>query len=369
MNYYEEFGVQLNATAGQIRLAYKTLVRLLHPDSQTDEALKAVAELQMRRLNGMLETLLDAEKRRAYDESLGENRTVRLPPPELYHAGREGGWPGMAQTVLRHWFWILTGLVVAGTAVWYAAIKDSALAEVARAPGPGPSVPGRSVPSSPAPVAHPAAAPVAMEAQPAPANVPHSAAPLATDGSGPGAVATELPPAKSDRESLDASNPSAPAMGLPPAGLPAAPVNTAGEAESPQVNLRRPGDSERQCSWAGNWLYAPQLEDAAQTGLYAPSYIEFMLVEDHGNLVGNYRARYRVPDKALSSEVGFRAQGRAPSGNLAQLAWASDEGAKGGVELELRSSDLLKVTWWTTAFGRHAGLTSGTATLVRQRTR
>jgi hypothetical protein len=86
-------------------------------------------------------------------------------------------------------------------------------------------------------------------------------------------------------------------------------------------------------------------------------------------LAGNYRARYRVPDKALPSEVGFRAQGRAPTGNSGLLAWVSDQGAQGEVELTLQSANLLKVTWWTTAFGRRAGLTSGTATLVRQRGR
>jgi hypothetical protein len=141
-----------------------------------------------------------------------------------------------------------------------------------------------------------------------------------------------------------------------------------GETEIPPANLGRAEVAEHGSSWAGNWLYVPRMEDA-ESGLYAPSYIEFTVVEDHGKLTGDYRARYRVPDKALSSEVGFRAEGKAPGGNRVQLLWVSDEGARGGAELVLRSSDLLKVTWWTTSFGRHAGLTSGTATLVRQRTR
>jgi hypothetical protein len=365
MNYYEELGVRPGATAGQIHQAYKTLVRLLHPDSQTDEAVKAVAELQMRRLNGMLDTLLNPAMRRAYDESLCEAVPVRMfPPPELYHAGREGGWPGLARAALRQWFWILTGLVIAGAGTWYVAYKDSALAEVAPSPVAGPSTLNLSVPEPPAPVRQPPMAPGAVEARTAPESVSRRD----TDDSEPGAVAAELPPPNSDRQSPEGGAPLL-TIGLPPARLPAAPVTPAGEPESPEANLRTPDGGQQQTSWAGNWLYAPRPDDTAEAGLYAPSYIEFLLVEERGNLAGNYRARYKVSNRALSSEVGFRAEGKAPSGNSATLVWTSDQGATGQVELILRSSDLLKVTWWTTAFGRQAGLTSGTATLVRQRTR
>ncbi|MGP8243466.1 MAG: J domain-containing protein [Bryobacteraceae bacterium] len=370
MNYYEELGVQHDATAGQIHQAYKTLARLLHPDSQTDETVKAVAGLQMRRLNGVLDTLLDPEKRRAYDESLGEadEGWRPPPPPRLYQAPREGGWPGLARAALRQWFWILTGLVIAGTAVWYAAYKDSALAEVASAPVAAPLVPDLSVPESRPPVRPAPVAPVAAEAGTAPESLSRVAAALDTGGSEPGPVPAELPSPNKDRRNPEGGVPLL-TMALPPAPLPAVPASAAGAPESPEASLSGPDGGERQTSWGGNWLYAPQPEDGSEAGLYAPSYIEFLLVEEQGNLAGNYRARYRVPDKALSSEVGFRAEGKAPGGNLATLAWTSDEGAKGRVELTLRSPDLLKVTWWTTAFGRRAGLTSGTATLVRQRVR
>jgi curved DNA-binding protein CbpA len=49
VNYYEEFGIPGDASAAKIRQAYKTLARVLHPDAHPDEALKAVAERQMRR--------------------------------------------------------------------------------------------------------------------------------------------------------------------------------------------------------------------------------------------------------------------------------------------------------------------------------
>jgi molecular chaperone DnaJ len=83
MNYYEEFGIPRDAPAAKIRHAYKTLARVLHPDAHPDEALKAMAERQMRRLNAMLETLLDPEKRRAYDAS-------------LFDAGHRRRWVGEA---------------------------------------------------------------------------------------------------------------------------------------------------------------------------------------------------------------------------------------------------------------------------------
>jgi hypothetical protein len=34
-----------------------------------------------------------------------------------------GGWQGLMQAALRHWFWILTGLMIAATGLWYIAGK------------------------------------------------------------------------------------------------------------------------------------------------------------------------------------------------------------------------------------------------------
>jgi hypothetical protein len=264
--------------------------------------LKAVAERQMRRLNAILDTLLDPDKRRAYDASLleaGDGR--RLSPAEMGRGGgdarrylrlcwrlqvmrertvlaagarRAGGRPELMQTARRHWFWILTGLMMAGTGMWYVAAKNSAVADVA-------------------------------------------------------------------------------------------PAETASQAESLRANSGGAGAE----TWAGSWFYVLQPEDAPDAGPNAPSYIELRLVEEHGKLTGTCRARYRIPNQALPADVGFRAEGKTPGGNSAELVWASDDGAKGEVELTLRSPDLMKVTWRTTASGPRAALTSGTATLVRQRVR
>ena len=51
ITYYEELGVASDASSEEIRDAFRALVRLLHPDQQTDEQLKDIAENQMRKLN------------------------------------------------------------------------------------------------------------------------------------------------------------------------------------------------------------------------------------------------------------------------------------------------------------------------------
>lgn len=151
MNYYEEFGISRDASAAKIRQAYKTLARVLHPDAHPDEALKGMAERQMTRLNAMLETLLDPDERRAYDARLFEaDHRRRVPKAEARRGGvdarrylrlrwrlqvirertvlaagtrRAPGWPGLMKAASRHWFWILTGLMIAGTGLWYIAGK------------------------------------------------------------------------------------------------------------------------------------------------------------------------------------------------------------------------------------------------------
>src|SRR5438105_12845488 len=86
MNYYEELGISRSASLVEIRQAYKALVRVVHPDHQQDETLKRLSELQLRRLNHILQVLSNPVKRREYDWSLDRllpapNR--RAPPQKV----------------------------------------------------------------------------------------------------------------------------------------------------------------------------------------------------------------------------------------------------------------------------------------------
>jgi len=118
MNYYEELGIRQDAALEEIRQAYKVLARLLHPDGQPDARLKAMAECQMKRLNEILAILTDSQKRRLYDESLRESPKAAMewaPPPPVPQAY---WYYQVLHFGLRHWFWILIGLAVAGVGLW-----------------------------------------------------------------------------------------------------------------------------------------------------------------------------------------------------------------------------------------------------------
>jgi curved DNA-binding protein CbpA len=54
MNYYRELGFPKTASAEEVRRAYRSLARLLHPEQQSDETLRRLAGIQLARLNDIL---------------------------------------------------------------------------------------------------------------------------------------------------------------------------------------------------------------------------------------------------------------------------------------------------------------------------
>ena len=302
MNYYEEFGVPQDATVEEIRQAYKTLARVLHPDSQTDEKLRAAAASQMKRLHEVLDILVDPAKRRAYDASFA---------PAAYSSGamnwapyagaapflRPLGNPGLAQSALRHWFWILIGGMILGSGFWYL---------TARAPAP-PESSANAFSAAPPPDG---AGPVSRPAEPA---AKHASGAGARSASGAPPALPEAPrPRKSDPpEPPDVSVPvPVPAVIT---SLPPVVTDSARPLQIPQPATTPPVPGVRRSSFAGDWFYVPASE-IPDAHLYPPVDIDLQLVEKDGFLTGQYRGRYKVPDAAVSQDVLFQVQGKIPRG-------------------------------------------------------
>ncbi|MGP8243255.1 MAG: DnaJ domain-containing protein [Bryobacteraceae bacterium] len=354
MNFYEEFGVSSDASASEIRQAYKALARVLHPDSQTDEKLRAVAACQMKRVHEVLNVLLDPGKRRAYDESLAApyltsaalHRTPHdaeplVQPPEKF---------GVAQAVLRHWAWVLMGCMIFGSGFWFVTSRVPAATYYAPPAYLTAALPNRTAPAS---------RPVERAAK-------HELGEHIAGAGLPSAAGVALPekpiPAKPEPPGLQGGLLPAP-VALPGA-LPTAPF----AVRAPEVRAPAPSvPSIPRSSMAGEWFYAPGIEKP-DPHLYPPVDIEFQLTEKDGTLSGQYRGRYKVPNAAVSQDVVFQVQGESPAGSSAALAWTSTDGARGEIDLNLSQPNLMKVTWWTTQLGSRPGLSSGAATLFRQLT-
>lgn len=301
MDHYEELGVSRTASVDDIRNAQRVLSRLLQPDQQTDPALRGAAEIQLRRLNAIVEGLLEPARRRAYDDALrgGPGLAVppavelpQTPPPRLL------GWIGVAATSVVVVL-IALDLLAGDFTNWTATPPEvdwTAGAHAASAPRP-PAVRERMPASG------------SREARPAAAGRPASTA--------------EAP---GHREPRATPSPSLAGVWLLPSS-----GRVSGQAE-----LMR----------------------------HAPNYIRVEIQSGPTSVFGQYAAEYASSDRPSPPSVSFSFQGPAAS-DSGVFNWTASDGSRGGIQLRLLSPRSLQVTWQATEFGTALGVAGGAAILSR----
>ncbi len=322
MNYYEELGLGPHADTAEIQEAYRNLVRLLHPDQHAEPRLRRLAEAQMRRLNLVRETLTDPERRRRYDASIA------------------GAARRAAQARFRG---RLLAAVAAAVVVCLGAWMFSGAPRTGR-PAKSPAAADRgeaaAVPDS-APVRR-----VERDYKPAPRpRARHAPEPSAS-----------RPPAPADL-----AEPAA----LPPLLSPVWPVLPLAAAALTPLAPDEPAPPAAASTFAGTWVYVPPRLPPRESQLYPPEYVEAVIQHAGETVRGRYRARYRVPDRAISPVVAFQFEGSADR-SPAVLTWSGPAGAAGDVRLTLLPSGNLRVDWVATSLGGQLGLASGTAVLTRR---
>jgi DnaJ domain len=342
MTWYEELGLTPAARDEDIRKAHRTLSKLLHPDHQTDAAVRGAGDIQMRRLNGIVDTLLDPERRRDYDESLSQRQRPEAVPSRI-------PFKRPAASLL---ITILGALALTVAAVWFYAGDLMSFQPSAAAATDPPPPKGRAAPPTPA-----SASKSPETHQPSGANRP---------------ATLSIDPSRVQRAPLPVETPSAPPAVPEPAPVPAPPAASMTAAPQqpapPVVEFPNPVSAPPAAapSFDGLWVYSPAAPKTEQSRipLYAPEYIELHLRSLDNTVSGKYAARYRVQDRAISPHVDFNFEGH--SGGKNEFEWRADDGTQGVINLKILTPHSMQVDWWVAEFGSRIGLGAGTAVLIRK---
>jgi curved DNA-binding protein CbpA len=401
MNYYEELGIKPDADQEEIRKAHRRLVRLMHPDQHRDPAMKQLGEMQMRRLNSIVATLLDPERRREYDAQLRSGFTAA--PVAQSAWGKVPWWiastaGAVVLTVGAVWFWAdhLGSSFNTRTPVDVTA-ERTASAKAQRPPEPASQT--AAAPSSSTVIV--AAPPPASHAEPLPEPssrisatvVPsepaddrwHGVAALPKSNSFRSVVAASAPKeTKPKTFTLPVGARSAPARAEsaplpPPPGI--NPGMSAGMSASPAVRQEIASVTTPPLPAAvapkpepvftsgdpaeGIWVYSPKEPEKHKPGFYPPTYISLKLKKKERGLGGQYNARYEVTDsKPISPDVSF--QLTAVDKSSRKFVWEANNGSRGTLAIRSIEGRTMRLEWRTTVFTGAPALTSGIATLERR---
>jgi curved DNA-binding protein CbpA len=351
-SYYDELGVEPDATPAQIRDSFRALVRLLHPDQHLDPELKSIAERQLRRMNGVYAVLSDPEKRRRYDAEFEEHSLVSTKVVK-----RSSNID--PRRFVSRFLWVGAAIILAGTCLWvYVDNSDSAdVVSLDRVAADNRSAGGDAAQIE----ALRADLRIArFERDTARYELNRVIAILSSRNTPTKRAYSDIlpPPPPELTENADSAPDLTPATVLPRSLGPSAVASVAPHAGGAKTM----GSDPHQ--FAGFWFFAPGGE-RTNKNLYPPQFIEAVLTEHNGVVHGRYRSRYRIVDRAISPDVNFEFSGT-PAGPGLVTPWIGSGGARGRVTLSMTGENSLKFDWTAIELGTTQGLASGTATLTRR---
>lgn len=344
LTYYDELGVESGASPDEIRDAFRALARLLHPDAQTDPALKDMAERQMRKLNRIHAVLADPTRRSAYDDSLASARHA----PIIVFSGSDGN---LKKLLVRLG---IAGAIIFGTflLIWFAVGsntstevrgQDSRVSAATRATDSIEGDPAEQIARLRARILTLETERNSVLAQLSRVGIKPSFAAPAPSQSAPAPAAATL------------------ARNTAPAATTLAelPSDTKSAAPEPPVAAAQ---------FTGFWVNGKAGTGSASPGgkaQYPPEFIELTVTEQNGVLHGQYHSRYQILDHAISPDVDFVFSGT-PGGSSLNCAWQGPGGSKGRMTLKLLPAGAVDLAWNATELGTQQWLTSGAATLNRR---
>jgi hypothetical protein len=397
MNYYEELGIRPDADQEEIRKAHRRLVRLMHPDQHRDPAMKQLAETQMRRLNSIVSTVLDAERRREYDEQLRASLTAR---PAVQTAWRKVPWwiastvGAVVLTVGAVWFWAdHLGSSFNSRPPVYITPENTATAQPAQPKPRAPVAPAAKPPVEHAETTKQEAPPQTITATVVPStpandrwrgvsDTPKKSA-LRSAQAAPAPpkpktftlpVGTRTVLSKSQGQSAPLPVPPGVGAGTPTreelasSGVTTLPVAMAPKPEAVYTSASIPSETLHSASGdpaEGEWVYSPKEPERHKAGFYPPAFISLKLRKNDRGLGGLYKARYEVTDnKPISPDVSF--QVTAVDKTSRKFVWEASNGSRGTLAIRSIDGRTMRLEWRTTVFTGGPALTSGIATLERR---